>query len=178
MKTNALILLVLFTLVKFINCVDFQGCDLPFSQIAEIEDYPVNNIYQWLQSPERYQHKDGKPKRPMNAFFLYKNAYYFAMKLHLATTLSNVISSFCGQCWKTESPQIISLYGDASEFAHQKHKEIFPNYRYTPAPRVPRVRRQSINENKEKIDELSHETTEDLIDAPHENISLEEWYRL
>jgi hypothetical protein len=142
-----------------------QESEQPFSQIAENNGYYVKAIDIWLEDKERYQHTDGTPKRLLNAFILYRNAYYDAIKEHLNTRYSHEVSSYSGKSWKIETCRIKDYYHYLAEIAKNKHKEMFPFYR------------NFSKRSSHVLPDIDTEDTEDA-DAPHENVPLEEWYNL
>lgn len=161
-----MLLLLLSFLLCFTRLVDSNPDEItPFSQIVDERNYPVTDIHIWLDETCEYHDKNGLPKRPLNAFILYKIAYFAAIKQYLGTASSSDISRACAQYWKTESPEILEYYKDASCSAREKHRLIFPAYRYRP-------------KRKSRSNHTSNTKSDTEEDAPHELISIEEWNRL
>jgi len=88
----------------------------------------------------------------------YKGAYGEAIKGYLRT----IVSSKCGEFWRTETPEIRDYYHSVSHKAHQFHESLFPDYKYDP-------QRKNDKEKNSKTQKDSES------DAEHEIVSLEEW---
>jgi hypothetical protein len=143
----------------------------PFSEIARDRQFVVQDMDSWLNDIDRYQHSDGKPKRKLNAFMCYRGAYAEAIKGYLRTRQSHVVSSKCGEFWRTESLEIRDYYHSVSQKAHQFHESLFPDYKYQP-------QKKNVKENPVPLANKVPEDVDSETDAEHEIISLEEWLNL
>ena len=69
------------------------------------------------------QVKDKKPKKPMNAFFVYRKAHRDKIKTKFGTKKSNEISKIAGMCWAKESAQVKDQYRAISFNLQQQSKQ-------------------------------------------------------
>ncbi|PHH77472.1 hypothetical protein CDD82_3494 [Ophiocordyceps australis] len=84
---------------------------------------------------------EGKIKRPLNAFLLYRKAFGPFAKQQLQKILNlkeepkdqQLVSRLCGQSWLMETASIKSKFkGFLAETEKSKHIQAFPGYKYTP----------------------------------------------
>ncbi|KAI0484784.1 hypothetical protein GGR56DRAFT_42875 [Xylariaceae sp. FL0804] len=76
--------------------------------------------------------KDGKVKRPMNAFMLYRKAYQNRTKEWKKHDNHQVISQVCGVSWNMEAQQLRDDFDRWARVERDNHKAAFPDYKFAP----------------------------------------------
>lgn len=80
--------------------------------------------------------EQGKVKRPLNDFVLYRKAYIDVVKARFMpgekTINQQRVSRICGDSWKMEVPEIKSKFKELSNMERDKHGQAFPKYKYAP----------------------------------------------
>lgn len=71
---------------------------------------------------------DGKIKRPLNPFFLYRKAYRGVVK----DPRSNAISCIVAQSWSMESKRVRDQFAELASTERMLHEQAFPLYTYEP----------------------------------------------
>ncbi|CAJ0745410.1 13185_t:CDS:2 [Entrophospora sp. SA101] len=77
---------------------------------------------------------DIKIPRPQNAWVLFRKDYEAKQRLRFpekALKMKN-ISTDAGEHWRNESMKVKRFFDILSKLAHEKHKSIYPAYKYTP----------------------------------------------
>ncbi|RYO76019.1 hypothetical protein DL762_009862 [Monosporascus cannonballus] len=77
--------------------------------------------------------KNGKTKRPSNAFMLYRKAYQNRAKEVKKHDNHQVVSKVCGSSWKREQPAVKAYFNELARIESELHREAFPDYKFTPA---------------------------------------------
>lgn len=77
--------------------------------------------------------KDGKTKRPSNAFMLYRKAYQNRAKELKKHDNHQLVSKVCGASWKCEDPRVKAYFTDLARIESELHREAFPEYKFSPA---------------------------------------------
>ncbi|RYP91619.1 hypothetical protein DL770_002245 [Monosporascus sp. CRB-9-2] len=77
--------------------------------------------------------KNGKTKRPSNAFMLYRKAYQNRAKELKKHDNHQVVSKVCGSSWKREQPAVKAYFNELARIESELHREAFPDYKFTPA---------------------------------------------
>lgn len=82
--------------------------------------------------------KEGKVKRPLNAFLLYrKHVISFVKKELLGEENKNnqqFVSRICGDSWKLETDEVKAKFKKLAQAEKTRHSQAFPRYKYTPKP--------------------------------------------
>ncbi|KJZ71203.1 hypothetical protein HIM_09409 [Hirsutella minnesotensis 3608] len=82
--------------------------------------------------------KEGKVKRPLNAFLLYrKHVILFVKNQMLSEENKNnqqLVSRICGDSWKLETEEVKSKFKKLAHVEKTRHSQAFPMYKYTPKP--------------------------------------------
>ncbi|TQV96020.1 HMG box protein [Cordyceps javanica] len=77
--------------------------------------------------------KNGKVKRPLNAFMLYRKAYQDVAKTQCTRNNHQQVSTICGSSWNNwEPPSIITQFRDLAKIEKEMHEAAFPEYKYDP----------------------------------------------
>ncbi|KAI0846864.1 hypothetical protein F5Y00DRAFT_271527 [Daldinia vernicosa] len=105
--------------------------DITTVQDTNIEDY-VNRGAEVRQREVR-ESKDGKVKRPMNAFMLYRKSYQNRAKEWRKHDNHQVISRICGASWAIEPPSLKEQFDTYSKIERTNHGIAFPDYKFAPA---------------------------------------------
>ncbi|KAI0404917.1 hypothetical protein F4802DRAFT_615127 [Xylaria palmicola] len=131
----------------------------PLSQLVrDITDIVDTDIQAYVnRSPEDRrrevdQSKNGKVKRPMNAFMLYRKAYQNRTKEwkrlddirrkeasagegkpEKGHDNHQVISQVCGLSWNMEPQELRDQYDEWAKIERENHKKAFPDYKFAPA---------------------------------------------
>ncbi|KAI2616589.1 hypothetical protein GGR54DRAFT_641606 [Hypoxylon sp. NC1633] len=100
-------------------------------QDTNIEEY-VNRSPETRQQEVR-DSKEGKIKRPMNAFMLYRKAYQNRTKEWKKHDNHQVISQVCGTSWNMEGQELRDQYDTWAKIERANHKLAFPDYKFAPA---------------------------------------------
>ncbi|KAI1107699.1 hypothetical protein F4804DRAFT_107903 [Jackrogersella minutella] len=114
--------------------------DAPLSVLVkDIVSVHDTNIEEYVnRSPEVRQaevrdSKEGKIKRPMNAFMLYRKAFQNRTKEWKKHDNHQVISQVCGTSWNMESQELRDQYDGWAKIERANHKLAFPDYKFAPA---------------------------------------------
>lgn len=105
--------------------------DITNVQDTNIEEY-VNRSPEVRQAEVR-ESKEGKIKRPMNAFMLYRKAYQNRTKEWKKHDNHQVISQVCGASWALEPQSMRDQYDAWAKIERANHKLAFPDYKFAPA---------------------------------------------
>ncbi|KAH8675334.1 hypothetical protein BX600DRAFT_534813 [Xylariales sp. PMI_506] len=85
---------------------------------------------------ERAQSKDGRIKRPMNAFMLYRKAFQNRIKSWIGSENHQYVSKIAGFGWQLEPEDTKAKYNKWANLEAEGHQKAFPDYRFNPT-RVP-----------------------------------------
>ncbi|OTB03086.1 hypothetical protein M426DRAFT_24108 [Hypoxylon sp. CI-4A] len=105
--------------------------DLTHVHDTNIEEY-VNRSPETRQA-EVQESKEGKVKRPMNAFMLYRKAFQNRTKEWKKHDNHQIISQICGCSWRMESQELRNQYDNWAKVERANHKLAFPDYKFAPA---------------------------------------------
>ncbi|KAI0475491.1 hypothetical protein GGR56DRAFT_675615 [Xylariaceae sp. FL0804] len=85
--------------------------------------------------------RDGKVKRPLNSFMLYRKAYHAALREGAPGTTENnqAVSCLVAESWRVESPEVRGTFADWAETEKRNHLAAFPDYSYNPGRKRPRA---------------------------------------
>ncbi|KAI1339602.1 hypothetical protein F5Y15DRAFT_79210 [Xylariaceae sp. FL0016] len=95
--------------------------------------------------------KDGKVKRPMNAFMLYRKAFQNRTKEWKKHDNHQVISQLCGKSWSMEDPSFKQYFEDWAVVERNNHKDAFPDYKFAPA----KAKKKILNKQEPDSDDES-----------------------
>ncbi|KAI1075073.1 hypothetical protein F5B20DRAFT_595373 [Whalleya microplaca] len=98
---------------------------------TDIDEY-VNRAPE-LRRAEVAGSKEGKIKRPMNAFMLYRKAYQNRTKVWKRHDNHQVVSQICGASWNMEPQELRDRYDRWAKVERANHKLAFPEYKFAPA---------------------------------------------
>ncbi|PNY29290.1 Transcription factor ste11 [Tolypocladium capitatum] len=113
----------------------------PLSEMSkEMPDVVVYNVGTYAHRPVSVRQQEaveqGKVKRPLNDFVLYRKAYIDVVKARFMpgekTINQQRVSRICGDSWKMEVPEIKSKFKELSNMERDKHGQAFPKYKYAP----------------------------------------------
>lgn len=114
--------------------------DAPLSVLVkDITTVHDTNIEEYVsRTPEVRQaevrdSKEGKVKRPMNAFMLYRKAFQNRTKEWKKHDNHQVISQVCGTSWNMEAQELRDQYDNWAKIERANHKLAFPEYKFAPA---------------------------------------------
>lgn len=105
--------------------------DITTVKDTNIEEY-VNRSPAERQA-EVQNSKEGKVKRPMNAFMLYRKAYQNRTKEWKKYDNHQIISQLCGTSWNMEGQELRDQYDTWAKIERANHKLAFPDYKFAPA---------------------------------------------
>ena len=77
--------------------------------------------------------KNGKTKRPSNAFMLYRKAFQNRAKQLKKHDNHQIVSKICGSSWKHETEDVKRLFNELARRESELHRQAFPDYKFTPA---------------------------------------------
>ncbi|KAI0025484.1 hypothetical protein F4780DRAFT_774939 [Xylariomycetidae sp. FL0641] len=77
--------------------------------------------------------KDGKIRRPMNAFMLYRKAFQNRTKEWKKHDNHQVISRLCGASWNMEGDALRARFDGWAQMERDNHRLAFPDYKFAPA---------------------------------------------
>ncbi|PHH79443.1 hypothetical protein CDD80_4787 [Ophiocordyceps camponoti-rufipedis] len=113
--------------------------DKPLSECIKDEgDTEVFDVFAHVHRETRKNEvgNDGKVKRPLNAFLLYrKHVIIFVKKKFLQEENKNnqqLVSRICGDSWKMETDEVKAKFKKLAQEEKSRHGEAFPLYKYTP----------------------------------------------
>jgi hypothetical protein len=120
----------------------------PLSELVKREGSPILDIESYVQRPE-CERKDevekgktqGKVKRPLNAFMLYRKVYQKHVKKHYAINNHRLVSQLCGASWALEPECVQKEYTKWANVERDHHTKTWPEYKFSPGrPKKKRVR--------------------------------------
>lgn len=76
--------------------------------------------------------KDGKIKRPMNAFMLYRKGFQNRIKEHQKNENHQGVSKVAGDGWGLEDEHVRNQFNQWSQIERQMHAAAFPHYKFKP----------------------------------------------
>ncbi|KAJ3273215.1 hypothetical protein HDV01_004717 [Terramyces sp. JEL0728] len=79
-----------------------------------------------------------KVRKPMNAFFFYRNHLKAQLEEENSTTNSNEISKIAAAQWKKESEKVRKVYKDMSKKAYDEFKLKYPDFEWNHKKRIKR----------------------------------------
>lgn len=118
-------------------------CGKPLSSIsAEGGDALVFDVDSFVHRPtgvrKQEQQKEGKVKRPLNDFVLYRKAYSAVAKEQVMVkehkNNQQLVSQICGESWGIETVDIKAKFKKLASVERAKHFQAFPDYKYAPKP--------------------------------------------
>ncbi|KAI1467421.1 uncharacterized protein F4812DRAFT_459528 [Daldinia caldariorum] len=105
--------------------------DITTVQDTNIEEYVNRGVD--VRQREVRESKDGKVKRPMNAFMLYRKSYQNRAKEWRKHDNHQVISRICGVSWAMEPRPLKEQFDTYSKIERANHGLAFPDYKFAPA---------------------------------------------
>ncbi|CAG8822704.1 23339_t:CDS:1, partial [Gigaspora margarita] len=100
----------------------------PYELTLNIDEiiYPSKNPYRSTKTDE--------PPRPQNSFLLFRKDFEAKHRsLHKGEKISSQkISSLAAERWNKQPPSVRLFFRKLEDKALEKHKEMYPNYRYQP----------------------------------------------
>ncbi|KAM4059329.1 HMG (high mobility group) box domain-containing protein [Hirsutella rhossiliensis] len=113
----------------------------PLSEVMEqTGNVEVSDVFNHVHRPNDVRmdeaSKEGKIKRPLNAFLLYrKHVIGYVKKELLGEENKNnqqLVSRICGDSWKMETDEVKSNFKKLAQAEKTRHGQAFPTYKYTP----------------------------------------------
>ena len=101
--------------------------------IEEIDIVAYANRSVEVRQKEVESSKNGKTKRPSNAFMLYRKAFQNRAKQLKKHDNHQIVSKVCGSSWKNEQEHIKIQFNDLARRESELHKAAFPDYKFAPA---------------------------------------------
>jgi hypothetical protein len=114
-------------------------------------DVPVRDMYGWVHRPSDARieeaRKRGKIARPMNAFMLYRFAYYELTKEYLCQrnhrSNGQAISKAIGLGWRSETTAVRRRFADLASIERHNHSALHPKAYQSATKRRQRPTRQA-----------------------------------
>ncbi|KAE8334241.1 hypothetical protein BDV24DRAFT_170385 [Aspergillus arachidicola] len=106
----------------------------PLSQLTKhLAHIPIKDMDNWVHRPmevRRYEvaKRHGKVTKPMNSFFLYRQAYSERAKEWLAQNNQAILSIAFGQSWRMESQEIRSRFEQLASIDKKDCMEVDPRW--------------------------------------------------
>ncbi|KAI0009100.1 hypothetical protein F4779DRAFT_617928 [Xylariaceae sp. FL0662B] len=110
--------------------------DITHVQDTNIEEYVSRGPE--IRRGEVASSKEGKIKRPMNAFMLYRKAFQNRTKEWRRHDNHQIVSQLCGASWNIESQDLRDRYDEWAKIERANHKIAFPEYKFAPAKTKPK----------------------------------------
>jgi hypothetical protein len=113
----------------------------PLSVLTQASSIPLCDIGEYVHRSVKVRRKEsqqrhcGKVRRPLNAFFLYRKAYYERM-LELSFRSGQEISKLCGKSWALEPEVLREQYTKWAEVEKDNHTQAHPGYKFKIRKRV------------------------------------------
>ncbi len=107
-------------------CADMVGV-----HEIDIKEYAERGVLE--RRAEVLRSKDGRTKRPSNAFMLYRKAFQNRAKELKKHDNHQVVSKICGSSWKRETPEVKLSFNALARVESELHREAFPEYKFSPA---------------------------------------------
>ena len=113
----------------------------PLSEIAyNFPQIKINDVETFAARPKADRlgtsaTKDGRIKRPLNAFMLYRKAYQEVARAQCKneTADNQAVSRICGASWsRFESERVRKRFKEFATMETTKHREAHPGYKYVP----------------------------------------------
>ncbi|CAG8560372.1 3133_t:CDS:1 [Diversispora eburnea] len=126
------------------------------SQLTILNDLKFDNVEEMLKNPpyqlflsidelispsknsrasKKFEKKIRGPPRPLNDYFIFrKNFEVYIRSQQNAISATNVgnVSRFASCEWKKQPPTVKLFFKFLAEMAKNKHKEMFPGFKYNP----------------------------------------------
>lgn len=99
-----------------------------------------------------------KPPRPPNAFILYRKNQQAHILRQNANLCNNDVSRIIGSMWNGESPAVKEQFHLLAQEMKEKHRAMYPMYRYCPR-KASRPKRRTVSPVTEAKSPLSDEST-------------------
>ncbi|CAG8552707.1 5799_t:CDS:2 [Acaulospora morrowiae] len=101
--------------------------------------YQLTLCLEVLLSPARRNRKnktkpENKIPRPQNAWVLFRKDYEASQRMQFPEKALKMktVSTDAGDVWRNQSSQVKRYFEILSRLAHEYHKAMYPNYKYTP----------------------------------------------
>ncbi|KAK3933959.1 high mobility group box domain-containing protein, partial [Diplogelasinospora grovesii] len=98
------------------------------------------DIEAWIHRPIEVRRAEigtekqqGKIKRPLNGFMLYRKAYQNRVKALWKHPSQPIISQVCGKSWNLEPELIRGRFNAWAKIERDNHEKAHPGYKFTPA---------------------------------------------
>ncbi|KAF0507830.1 specific transcriptional repressor [Gigaspora margarita] len=75
------------------------------------------------------------PPRPPNRFLLFRRDFFAKMKQQGMKMTHAKVSRLTSEEWKKQPAEVLRYFEILEQLAKDKHKEIYPAYRYSPKPK-------------------------------------------
>ncbi|PQE06379.1 HMG box protein [Rutstroemia sp. NJR-2017a WRK4] len=139
----------------------------PLSELTkDIEEVPVIDVEAYVNRSVEERRREveegksqGKVKRPMNSFMLYRKAYQNRAKHWCLGNNHQVVSQVCGDSWPLEPDEIREKYTELARVERINHQNAHPGYKFSPTKPG-----TSKNPNKRKMSEDLASDVSDLSD--------------
>lgn len=102
--------------------------ELPTSEGSDPLTEATNYANRSVEQRRLENTTDGKVKRPLNAFFLYRKAFRSTVK----DPRSNAISCIVAQSWSMEGERVRDQFAELASTDRMLHAQAFPDYKYEP----------------------------------------------
>ena len=103
--------------------------EMPAISIIDVTTFATRSV----EVRQKEKAKNGKVKRPLNAFMLYRKAYQDVAKTQCTRNNHQQVSTICGSSWNNwEPPSIITQFRDLAKIEKEMHEAAFPEYKYDP----------------------------------------------
>lgn len=110
----------------------------PLSELTKDSKIPLDDADAFAARPTDERVRDrtapnGKIRRPLNMYFLYRKAYAGRIKEHFNITNHQVVSIIAGASWREmESDEFKAQYSAMGRTESEQHGAAFANYKYCP----------------------------------------------
>ncbi|CAI2170239.1 10288_t:CDS:1 [Funneliformis geosporum] len=150
--------------------------------LIQIPPYQLTlSIRDLLSSARKNRKNKNKSKdkipRPQNAWVLFRKDYEANQRMRFpdkSLKMKNV-STDAGKVWRKQSPKVKRYFEILSRLAHDQHKILYPDYKYTPKKKIPITKENTLKDwiFKDGTIKQSVNTTSTTInvEASNENAS-------
>ncbi|KAM3073239.1 hypothetical protein ACMFMG_008948 [Clarireedia jacksonii] len=132
--------------------------DIDQVPVIDVETYVNRSVEERRREVEEGK-SQGKVKRPMNSFMLYRKAYQNRAKHWCLGNNHQVVSQVCGDSWPLEPDEIREKYTELARLERINHQNAHPGYKFSPTKPG-----SSKTSNKRKMSEDIESDVSDLTD--------------
>ncbi|KAI8631440.1 hypothetical protein F5Y19DRAFT_493339 [Xylariaceae sp. FL1651] len=134
----------------------------PLSKLTENSATdPMADVVEFTRrSPEErlnFQRHKGKIPRPLNAFLLYRRAYYKQILRMIGVRTVQSISRIAALSWRLEDQEVRDRFHELSNVERGNHESAFPNYKFLLKPRAKQVKGNG-SENEDEYEDEDDES--------------------